>query len=73
MTDTSHQLRVERRDERRIVAPFRGDIAVRLIVTFVGFSALWAAIVIAASIALPARGRINAEVDAYLPRPSGSM
>lgn len=47
MTDTSHQLRIERRDERRVVAPYRGDIAVRLIVTFVFFSALWAAIVVA--------------------------
>jgi len=47
MTDTSRQLRVERRDERRLVAPFRGDIAVRLIVTFVCFSAVWVVIVVA--------------------------
>lgn len=47
MTDTSHQLRIERRDERRKVAPFRGAIAWRLIVTWAFFIAAWIVVVAA--------------------------
>ena len=47
MTDTSHQLRIELRDERRLVAPYRGGIAGRLIATFVFFTAAWIAILVA--------------------------
>lgn len=52
MTDISHQLRIELRDERRKVAPYRGGIAVRLIATWVFFIAAWIALV-AATIAGP--------------------
>jgi beta-carotene hydroxylase len=47
MTDTAHQLRIELRDERRLVAPYRGGIAVRLLVTFAAFTAAWIAILVA--------------------------
>ena len=47
MSNTSDQLRIERRDERRKVAPYRGGIAVRLIVTWLSFSAVWIALVVA--------------------------
>lgn len=47
MSGTSDQLRIERRDERRKVAPYRGGIAVRLIVTWLSFSAVWIALVVA--------------------------
>ena len=47
MTDAAHQLRIELRDERRLVAPYRGGIAVRLLVTFVAFTAIWIAILVA--------------------------
>ena len=47
MTDASHQLRIELRDERRLVAPYRGGIAGRLIATFVFFTVAWIAILVA--------------------------
>ena len=47
MSDTADQLRIERRNERRTVAPYRGGIAVRLIVTWMFFIAAWVALVIA--------------------------
>ena len=47
MTDAAQQLRIELRDERRLVAPYRGGIAGRLLVTFVAFAAVWVAILVA--------------------------
>lgn len=47
MSDASHQLRIELRDERRLVAPYRGGIAWRLIATFVAFTLAWIAILAA--------------------------
>ena len=52
MTDTSHQLRIELREERRKVAPFRGGIAWRLIATWAFFIGAWIALV-AATVAGP--------------------
>ena len=47
MTDAAHQLRIERRDERRLVAPYRGGIATRILVTFAAFTVAWIAILTA--------------------------
>ena len=47
MTDAAHQLRIELRDERRLVAPYRGGVAVRLLVTFAAFTAAWITILVA--------------------------
>ena len=47
MTDAAHQLRVERRNERRLVAPYRGGIATRILVTFAAFTVAWIAILTA--------------------------
>ena len=47
MTDINHQVRMERRDERRLVAPYRGGIAWRLLATFAAFSVAWIAILVA--------------------------
>lgn len=47
MSETNDQLRIERRDERRQVAPYRGGIAWRLIATWAAFIAVWTLIVTA--------------------------
>ena len=47
MTDINHQVRMERRDERRLVAPYRGGIAWRLLATFAAFTVAWATILVA--------------------------
>ena len=47
MTDAAYQLRIERRDERRLVAPYRGGIATRILATFAAFTVAWIAILTA--------------------------
>ena len=47
MTDINHQVRMERRDERRLVAPYRGGIAWRLLATFAAFTVAWVTILVA--------------------------
>ncbi|MEM9519231.1 MAG: fatty acid desaturase [Actinomycetota bacterium] len=47
MTDAARLRTMELQRERRLVAPYRGGIAVRLLVTFVAFTVVWIAILVA--------------------------
>jgi len=57
MTDASHQLRIQRRDERRLVSQYRGRFEIRIIATLVGQSVAWIVVLL---------GGINGSIPLWL-------